>query len=96
MSGGHIRGHGLQNENVFHAIPVEPDYWHAVDCERTGGVSQYTREMLITRLADLIGAGKIYSLDIDGERVFIDRAGNIWRDHEYLSPHQYLPELVKP
>ena len=89
-----IRGEGITGESVFHALRVEPDLWHAVDLERTGGVSRYTRETLITRIADLIGAGHIYRMTIGTEFIVIDRAGNIWRDHEYLPPHEYLPKLI--
>ena len=47
--------------------------------------------------AEEIGAGDVYALEIPGApagRVNIDRAGNIWLDHEYLAPHQYLPRLI--
>lgn len=92
----HIRGYGLSGEPILHALPVEPDLWHAVDYERSAGVSIYNRESLITRIADLIGEGHVYQLDIKDWRGSIDRAGNVWLDHEYLSPHQYLPKLITP
>ena len=96
MTRGDIRGYGIAGESVLHAIPVEPDRWHAVDLERTGGVCIYTRETLITRIADLIGEGHIYQLDISAWRGSIDRAGNVWLNHEYLSPQQYLPKMIEP
>jgi hypothetical protein len=91
-----IRGYGINGEQVIHALPVEADLWHAVDFQRTEGVCIYTRRALITRLADLIGAGHIYQLDIKDWREDIDRAGNVWYDHEYLAPNQYLPKLISP
>jgi hypothetical protein len=92
----HIRGQDINGASILHALPVEPDLWHAVDFQRAAGVSIYNRESLITRMADLIGEGHLYSLDIKDWRGYIDRAGNIWLDHEYLSPHQYLPTLITP
>ena len=92
----HIRGQGLNGDQILHAIPVEPDLWHAVDHWRSAGVSIYTRESLITRIADMIGEGHLYSLDIKDWRGQIDRAGNVWIDREYLSPHQYLPRMITP
>ena len=91
-----IRADGINREQVAHAVELAPDQWHMVDFQRCAGISFYNRENLITRLADLIAGGHIYWLDIDAWRGTIDRAGNIWLDHEYLAPHQYLPKLITP
>ncbi len=91
-----IRAEGLVGEQVLHAIPVEPDRWHCVDVQRCAGISVYNRETLITRIADMIGEGLIYRLDIKDAMLIIDRAGNVWRNHEYKAPHEYLPELIEP
>jgi len=69
--------------------------WRGVDFQRSAGICIYTWEMLITRLADLIGDGHVWTLQAGHEvPVSIDRAGNIWLDHEYLPPHKYLLLLV--
>lgn len=91
-----IHGEGINSEQVLHAIEIEPDLWHMVDFQRCAGISRYTRETLITRLADLIACGHVYRLDSEAWRVDIDRAGNIWLEHEYVPPHQYLPKLITP
>ncbi len=92
----HIRAYGIKGEQILHAIPVEPDLWHGVDFQRPAGVCIYYREAMITRIADLIGEGHVYQLEIKDWRGQPDRAGNVWLDHEYLSPHQYLPKLIAP
>ena len=90
-----IRGQGIDGAQVLQAIPVD-GRWHVVDIERSRGISTYDREGLITRIADLIAEGHIYRLIINDWLGDIDRAGNVWYDHEYLSPHQYLPKLITP
>lgn len=89
-----IRGLGIAGEQVLHAEEIPGDDWRAVDCERSAGICRYDRQMLITRIADMIGAGLIYWLDLPASTHNIDRAGNIWLDREYLAPHQYLPALI--
>lgn len=93
----HVRAEGINGDQVLHAEEIGPDDWRAVDIERNGGICIYNRESLITRIADLIGDGYIYRLlAVNGAMASIDRAGNIWLEHEYLAPHQYLPLLITP
>lgn len=89
-----VRGYDLAMGPVLHALPIKPEGWHGVDCQRNRGICIYTRESLITRIADMIGEGLLYFLDINDTRLIIDRAGNVWVNHEYLSPDQYLPKLI--
>jgi hypothetical protein len=86
-----VRLLGINCESVGHFEEVYPGEWRGVDLQRTGGISVYPWEMLITRIADLIGGGHVYQME---PYMNIDRAGNIWLDHEYLAPHQYLPKLI--
>jgi hypothetical protein len=87
----HVRCLGINHDQVGDFEEVYPGEWRGVDMERSAGICIYTWEMLITRIADLIGAGHVYILE---PYISIDRAGNIWLDHEYLAPHQYLPKLI--
>ena len=91
----HVRAHGLHGEQVLHAEEIAPGEWRAVDVERSAGLSAYNREALITRIADLTGAGLVYQLQA-GDRLplVIDRAGNVWLEGEYLSPREYLPRVI--
>jgi hypothetical protein len=90
-----IRATGLNGEQLFHAEEIEPGNWRAVDFERYAGIGRYTWQTIITRLADLIGAGHLYTIQVGREvPAHIDRAGNIWLGRDYLAPHQYLPRLI--
>ncbi len=92
--GRQIRGEGINREPVLHAEEMAPDDWRAVDLERNGGIFIYSYQMLITRIADLIGQGYVYWLTAGGQEVPIDRARNIWLGSKYLPPDQYLPILI--
>lgn len=96
----HVRGLGINGEQVFHGEEIAPDDWRAVDIDRPRGLARYDREHLITRLADLIGEGHLYQLvgGVGSTAIYvdIDRAGNTWLNHQYQAPHQYLPELIPP
>lgn len=100
MSNRRIRGEGINGEQILDFEEIGPDDWRGVDLERSRGICVYMRQGVITRLADLIGAGHVYRLGgfkgPSGIYAFIDidRAGNIWLEHEYLAPHQYLPRLI--
>ena len=97
-----IRGLDINLAQVLHLEEIASGDWRGVDVERNSGICIYTWEMIITRIADLIQGGYtgktkyIYTLEISQPpaRAQIDMAGNIWLDHEYLAPHQYLPRLI--
>lgn len=89
----HIRAEDVNGAPVFHAIEYAPGRWHWTGPDHSGVyIADY--EHVITRLADLIGEGKVSFLIACGPRVPIDRAGNTWLGHQYLAPHQYLPLLI--
>jgi hypothetical protein len=92
------RGEDINGAQIVHIMEIDPGSWIGVDFERSRGICLYSWENVITRLGDLIGAGHVYRLDgfvkVGAPFIEIDRAGNIWLDHEYLAPHQYLPLLI--
>jgi hypothetical protein len=91
-----IRGLDINLAQVAHFEEIAPGDWRGVDIERPSGISIYNREMLITRLANLITAKHFHRLALlnPPAEIYIDDAGNTWIDHEYLAPHQYLPRLI--
>lgn len=91
-----IRLYDINHAQVGDFEEIAPDDWRGVDHERSAGICIYTREQVITRIADLLA--DVYKIDgtplACGHFVTPDRAGNIWLDHEYLPPSAYLPRLI--
>lgn len=97
----HIRGRDVNGAQILHFEEIAPGDWRGVDFDRSRGIAIYSWETAITRIANLIGPDHrgdrfLYELEISEPpaHASIDRAGNIWLDHEYLAPHQYLPALI--
>jgi hypothetical protein len=89
-----VRLLGINCDQIGHFEEIAPGDWRGVDYERSAGICVYTWEMLITRIADLIGGGVVHRMETPKDRADIDRARNIWIEHAYLAPHEYLPRLI--
>jgi hypothetical protein len=97
-----IRCHDISGAQIGDFEEIGTDDWRGVDYQRTAGICTYTWSMLISRLADLIGGGEVFSIDgslaslspLSPAHIQIDRSRNTWIGADYLDPSRYLLLLV--
>jgi hypothetical protein len=70
-------------------------YWK----EGSFDIFKGTKRSVITTIANIIGAGHVshmlfHSADGMNADYFPDKLGNVWHNNQYLSPVEYLPNLI--
>lgn len=95
MTGIDIRCLGMDGGTALHAIRTESGEWHWSG-PGWSGVVRGQQQHVVTALADAIGRGEIYRIDVmPGDMLLaVDRLGGTWHDGAYWSPFDYLPEIT--
>lgn len=95
MSNIDLRCLGSHLDVVLHCIRSDSGEWQWSG-PGWAGILRGTQQTVITALADAIGRGEIYEIDVHpgNLQLRIDRLGNTWHDGVYWPAHEYLQEIT--